>query len=136
MNSVANALSRKEETKLMYIQTLHPELQRDINELEIELIVGSLANLIIQSTIFDGMKGAQAFNPELVHIMEKIREGKKTTFTLLEDEILHLQGRLCVPNDVDIRKQILSEAHETPYSVHPGATKMYLGLREYFCGLD
>ena len=43
-NSVADALSRKEEAKLMSIQTLHPELQREINELEIELIVESLAN--------------------------------------------------------------------------------------------
>ena len=38
-NSVTEALSRKEEAKLMSIQTLHPELQREITELEIELIV-------------------------------------------------------------------------------------------------
>ena len=131
-NSVTDALSTKEEAKLMSIHTLHPELKREINELEIELIVGSLANLTIQPTIFDGMKGAQALDPELVHIIERIREGKETTFTLSEDGILHLEGRLCVPNDVDIRKQILSEAHDTPYSVHPGATKMYQGLREHF----
>ena len=131
-NSVTDALSTKEEAKLMSIHTLHPELKREINELEIELIVGSLANLTIQLTIFDGMKGARALDPELVHIMERIREGKETTFTLSEDGILHLEGRLCVPNDVDIRKQILSEAHDTPYSVHPGATKMYQGLREHF----
>ena len=71
----------------MSIQTLHPELQREINELEIELIVGSLANLTVQSTIFNGIKGAQALDPKLVYIMEKIREGKETTFMLSEDGI-------------------------------------------------
>ena len=116
----------------MSTQTLHPELQREINELEIELIVESLLNLTIQPTIFYGMKGAQVLDPELVHIMERIRERKETTFALLEDGILHPEGRLCIPNDVDIRKQILFEAHETPYSVHPRATKMYQGLREHF----
>ena len=40
-------------------------------------------------------------NPELVHIMERIREGKETTFTLSEDGILLLEGKLWVPNDVD-----------------------------------
>ena len=34
-NGVANALSRKEETKLMSIQLMHPELQKEINELEL-----------------------------------------------------------------------------------------------------
>ena len=65
-------------------------MQREINELKIELIVKSLENLTIQPTIFVGMKGAQALDPELVHIMERILNGKETSFTLLEDEILHL----------------------------------------------
>ena len=46
-NSVANALSIKEGAILMSIQTMHPELQRDMSEMELKLIVGSLANLTI-----------------------------------------------------------------------------------------
>ena len=46
-NSFVEALSRKEEAKLMSIQTLHPKWQREINELEIELIVRSLENSTI-----------------------------------------------------------------------------------------
>ena len=131
-NSVADALSRKEEVRLMTIQVFHPKLQEEINELELEIMIGSLANLTIQPTIFDGMKGAQELDPDLVKITNEVREGKETTFTLSEDGILHLDGRLCVPNDEEMRKQILSEAHNTPYSVHPGATKMYQDLRKHF----
>ena len=47
--------------------------------------------------------------------MEKIRKGEETSFTLLEDVILHLEGRFWVPNDEHINKQILSKAHETPF---------------------
>ena len=131
-NSVADALSRKEGARLMSIQTMHPELQREISEMELELIVGSLSNLTIQPTIFEGMKGAQLLDPQLVKIRDDILDGKESTFSLSEDGILHLDGRLCIPDNESIKKQVLFEAHETPYSVHPGATKMYQGLKEHF----
>jgi len=37
-----------------------------------------------------------------------------------------------MPNNVEIRKQILEEAHNSCYSVHLGATKMYRDLRQHF----
>ena len=37
-----------------------------------------------------------------------------------------------MPNDEEMEKQILSEVHDTPYSVPSGATKMYQGLKEHF----
>ena len=76
------------------------------------------------------MEGAQELDPDLMKITNEIREGKETSFTLAEDGILHLDWRLCVPNDEEMRNQILSEAYDTPCSVHPGATKMYQGLEE------
>jgi hypothetical protein len=39
---------------------------------------------------------------------------------------------VCVPNDPEIRKLIFQEAHDSPYSIHPGNTKMYMDLRERF----
>ncbi|WMV41129.1 hypothetical protein MTR67_034514 [Solanum verrucosum] len=42
------------------------------------------------------------------------------------------EGRLCVPNVGELRKQILTEAHNSRYSIHPGATKMYRDLLEVF----
>jgi len=39
---------------------------------------------------------------------------------------------LCVPNNIEIRKQILEEAHGIRYLVHPSGTKMYRDLSQYF----
>lgn len=39
---------------------------------------------------------------------------------------------LCVPNKAALRHLILQEAHDTPYSIHPGGTKMYQDLRDRF----
>ena len=37
-----------------------------------------------------------------------------------------------MPNYPEIRKLILQEAHDLPYSIHPGNTKMYLDLKDIF----
>ncbi|WMV29808.1 hypothetical protein MTR67_023193 [Solanum verrucosum] len=41
-------------------------------------------------------------------------------------------GRLYVLNVGELRQQILTEAHNSRYSIHPGATKMYHDLQEVF----
>ena len=53
-------------------------------------------------------------------------------FSFSSDGVLNFKGRLCVPNDEELQTRILMEAHATPYSVHPGATKMYKDLKEGF----
>ena len=37
-----------------------------------------------------------------------------------------------MPEGNDLRKLILSEAHDMAYSIHPGSTKMYYDLKERF----
>ena len=32
----------------------------------------------------------------------------------------------------DIRQEVMSEAHSSQYSVHPGGTKMYRDIRQHF----
>ncbi|KAL5574029.1 hypothetical protein UlMin_023626 [Ulmus minor] len=63
---------------------------------------------------------------------EQVLEGKNVEFSVTTDGILHFRGRLCIPNDAELKEQLLSEAHATPYSVHPGATKMYQDLKGRF----
>lgn len=48
------------------------------------------------------------------------------------DGALTYDGRLCVPNDDALKEEILSEARDTPYTSHPGSTKMYMDLRQNF----
>ena len=48
------------------------------------------------------------------------------------DGVIHYHGRLCVPDVGDLRQHILAEAHNSRYSIHPGATKMYRDLRKVY----
>ena len=43
-----------------------------------------------------------------------------------------LKNRLVVPKNLELRKQILDEAHLSRYSIHPGSNKMYQDLKQRF----
>ena len=63
--------------------------------------------------------------------IRRIQEGRNSEFTLKpEDESLWFHSRICVPDIKEINNLILKEAHETPYSIHPGSTKMYMDLKK------
>ncbi|RVX05086.1 RNA-directed DNA polymerase-like [Vitis vinifera] len=53
---------------------------------------------------------------------------------LRNDEILRFGTRLCVPNDEDLRRELLEEAHCSKFAIHPGGTKMYKDLRQTIGG--
>ena len=58
--------------------------------------------------------------------------GKAEDFREDEQGTIWFGKRICVPKDSEIRKLIFQEAHESPYSIHPGNTKMYEDLKERF----
>jgi hypothetical protein len=53
-------------------------------------------------------------------------------FELHEENSLWFQKRIYVPDISEIREVILREAYQTPYSIHPGSTKMYMDLKDVF----
>ena len=57
---------------------------------------------------------------EIAEIKEKMSKG----FREDEHETLWFEDRIYVPNNAEIRKLILQEAHDSSYSIHPGNTKM------------
>ena len=48
------------------------------------------------------------------------------------DGVLRYQGRLCVPDVRELKQHILAEAHNSRYSIHRGATKIYCDLCEFY----
>ncbi|KAL4033205.1 hypothetical protein IC575_006291 [Cucumis melo] len=42
------------------------------------------------------------------------------------------EGRLCVPEDSAVKTELLTEAHSSPFTMHPGSTKMYQDLRSVY----
>ena len=42
---------------------------------------------------------------------------------------LCIRDRVCVPNDDEMKKSILEEAHSVSFAMHPSTTKMYHYLK-------
>lgn len=61
-----------------------------------------------------------------------MNEGRQPEFRIDEQGVIWFGKRLCVPVDPMIREAVLTEAHSLPFSIHPGSTKMYKGLKENF----
>ena len=66
---------------------------------------------------------------QLVQLMGEVKRGSKLDFALLDDGILRFGNKLCVPNDGNLRRELLEEAHCSRLAVHPRGTKMYKDLK-------
>ena len=73
----------------------------------------------------EAIKGGQLINSQMEKFKQEVLEKKQSNFFMSEDGVLGYKGkRICMPNDEDIKKQILYEAHNTSYVMHLGTTKM------------
>nr|GEZ68384.1 retrotransposable element Tf2 [Tanacetum cinerariifolium] len=78
----------------------------------------------------DLAKEPQKEDIEIWTIVENL--DKQIEFRLDDDNVLWQGTRLCVPNDATLREALLTEAHSSPFSVHPGSRKMYHDLKQHF----
>ena len=78
------------------------------------------------------MKEKQYLDTSLVRLKKSVKDQKVEVFSQGGDGVLRLQGRLCVPNIVDLRQRIMDEVYGARYSIHPGTPKMYRDLREIY----
>ncbi|RVW16021.1 Retrovirus-related Pol polyprotein from transposon 17.6 [Vitis vinifera] len=53
-------------------------------------------------------------------------------WSMYENGSVRFKGRLCVPKDVELRNELLADAHRVKYTIHPGNTKMYQDLKRQF----
>jgi len=61
-----------------------------------------------------------------------VAEGKCFDYVIIADGALQYGNRLVVPNNEELKQEIMREAHRTPYSIHPRCTKMVRDLRKHF----
>ena len=93
---------------------------------------GFVATLEVQSTLLGKIREARMEDKEIAEIKERMSKGKAKGFREDEHDTLCFRDRIYVPNNAEIRKLILHEAHDSPYSIHHGNTKKDLDLKEHF----
>ncbi|KAL0295705.1 UNVERIFIED_CONTAM: Transposon Tf2-11 polyprotein [Sesamum calycinum] len=135
-NVVADALSRKSSNTLASLgshnQTLLLEMRSMNTKLEVDQVAGLLAALQLKPDFVDHIKEAQTRDPFLLRMRERLKQGKKSNFSVRADGVMVNGERVGVPDVDGLRKKILQEAHNAPYAMHPGTTKMYRNLKPYY----
>uniref|UniRef100_A0A1J3GIM6 RNA-directed DNA polymerase n=1 Tax=Noccaea caerulescens TaxID=107243 RepID=A0A1J3GIM6_NOCCA len=129
-NLVADALSRRrvEASKAKVVQEL----------------IATLASLSLCATsVRDNSLGLEAVNEaDLLWRIKEAQKGDSALRNLVDKGVIGyhtaangtymFRNRVCVPDNEELRRQILRQAHQSHFSVHPGNTKMYRDLKQYY----
>ena len=129
-NLVADALSRKREDVMVGSGTDEPdEVERFVRLNALNrtdrprgLEAANRANLLTQ------IRAAQDQDENL----KTIARNDLTEYQIAKDGMILVHGRISIPNDRSLKDEILREAHKSRFSIHPGVTKMYHNLRQYY----
>ena len=127
-NVVADALSRKVSGRVANLLSL-----REMNvELQVSPSGVLLATLKIRPVLHERIREAQNRDDYIIELRKKMDQGKGKEFVIHVDGALMLGNRIYEPKVDDLRREILVEAHNVPYAMHPGSSKMYQMLKSHF----
>ena len=54
-----------------------------------------------------------------------VKDGDKTDFSIKKAGSLYFQNKLCMSDDKELKKNLLTKVHNTVFTMHPGGNKMY-----------
>ena len=95
-NVVDDALSRRGPSRVGCMRPMVPELAAELSRANIELVVGRLANITLESTLLEQIRERQLTDAHLVELREKSLAGTVNDCTISEMGLLRFQGRICV----------------------------------------
>ena len=135
-NVVADALSRKPSSSLAQLKAEYLTMLVELRSMGVSLETVESGTLVaafhVWPVLVDRVRDLQAQDPYLMKLRSKIEAGQQNNFTLRGDGTLVLGQRLCVPDVIELKKEIMEEAHSSAYAMHPGSTKMYRTLKDHY----
>lgn len=83
-----------------------------------------MANLNVLNDLDDKIKIAQTNDEVLLGFLTSLEQVEKG-----DDGVIWFKGWLCVSLNEKVKNEVLHEAHNSKYMIHPGITKMYQNIR-------
>jgi hypothetical protein len=90
----------------------------------------------VGSSLLQEIGKGQLEDEKVQEIKRNVTEEKSPGFTEDDEGVLWYKGRICVSNVKELKDNILHEAHESTYSIHPGGNKMYHDLKATYWWYD
>jgi len=135
VNVVADALSRKTiHASHMMVREL--DLVEQFRDMRLQVVLDEgvirCNHLTVSNDFLTLIKEKQPSDPKLQRTIELLGIEKAMDFMMGGDEVLRFKGKVCIPEDLELKGMILEEGHKSRFSMHPGMTKMYHDLKESF----
>ncbi|XP_070013196.1 uncharacterized protein [Nicotiana sylvestris] len=133
-NVVADALSRKALCmgNIAFIPIGERLLSSDVQALANEFMRLDVSEpswvldfMVSRSSLCDRIREHQYDDPYLIILKDTVQHGGAKEAFIGDDRALWMDGRISGPNIDGLCKLILEEAHNSWYSIHPSAAKMY-----------
>ena len=136
-NVVADAFSRKSRSILLglmayewkmydYISEFHPCFDGDEPK-------ACFYTLVAQPTVLLRVIEAKRSDKKLEGTRSQVVAGDAPEgWSIHANGGIYFLNRLFVPDDAQLREEVMREAHHSRFTVHPGETKMYHDLRRQF----
>ncbi|KAM2750852.1 hypothetical protein EV2_000078 [Malus domestica] len=137
-NVVADALSRKPQGRLNALYACRVPFLAELRATRVKLELEDqseafLASFQVRPFLVDRILEAQMVDEEIQEMVQLRNEGKKKDLRIREsDGMLMQENRMYVPNNEELKKEILDEAHCSAYAMHPGGTKMYHTIQPFY----
>ena len=130
---VVDALSQKLPEILENLMIMEWKLLEEFQDQNLQIVQQSLrhmvASLVVQPTLLQRIGEAQQKDSRLMKLMEDEEKRTKVGLRVANDGLIKLGEWICVPRDMEVRVELLREAHQSNFTIHPGSTKMYQNLR-------
>jgi len=134
-NVVADALSRKT-VHAAHMMIKEMGLVEQFRDMQIQIVLGEgvirCNHLTVSNDFLVLIKERQLSDPKLQKTVGLLGTEKAKDFTVGVDRVLRFRGRVCIPEDLEVKGMILEEGHKSRFNMHPGMTKMYHDLKESF----
>ena len=92
-----------------------------------------LGILVATSSLLSRVIESQGQDAEISSIIDRVLSGTgDESWAIHTDGSLWYRGRVVVPQQTDLREEILKEFHCSRFIVHLGGTKMYRDLRRQY----
>ncbi|KAK8697859.1 hypothetical protein V6N13_113994 [Hibiscus sabdariffa] len=82
------------------------------------------ANVVADALCRKPNSELQQTDPELQKIAKNLEAKQNSNFSVKSNGLLYFKDRVCVPNDDELKKDMLNEAHQSSFSIHPGSVKV------------
>lgn len=91
-----------------------------------------VATLVVQTLTQDKVREAQERDQKYVKLKKRASNGEAPNFWITMDGLLRYEHWVRVPDNDDLKREILEKAHQTPYTIHLGSINMYWDMKECY----